>query len=215
MRRPVQPSASEGPLGGVSATASSLDAPYRVLTRIAGVLLAILFVGAAAQMAVPIPGTPVPVTLQDLAVLVVGVVLGPRVGVAAMIAYLGAGALGAPVFSNGHAGLAWLIGPTGGYLLAYPAAAWVMGTASGRPRRTLTVLTGAVLAQGVIFGSGLGQLILLTGQNVEAAVALGVVPFLPGAVIKTALAVAFVWALDRFGPESFSGRSGQGRPEQG
>lgn len=200
MSRSVQSSVSGESLRGAFDAASSLDTPQRVLTALVGILLSVLFVGTAAQLAVPLPGTPVPVTLQDLAVLVVGVVLGPRLGAAALIAYLGVGAMGAPVFSNGHAGLPWLMGPTGGYLLAYPAAAFLVGLGARRPRHSLRVLTGAVLAQAVIFGGGLGQILLLTGQDLGAAFALGVVPFLPGALIKTSLVVAFVWSLDRFGP---------------
>ncbi|MDT8369236.1 MAG: biotin transporter BioY [Longimicrobiales bacterium] len=99
-------------------------------------VLAVGFVAIAAQLAVPIPGTPVPVTMQDLAVLVVGVLLGPVGGATALGGYLAVGALGAPVFSNGHGGFAWLLGPSGGYLLAYPMAAWVMGTIASRARAT-------------------------------------------------------------------------------
>lgn len=192
-----------------------LDAGRRVLHG----ALAVLFVAAAAHVAVPVPGTPVPVSLQDLAVLMVGVVLGPAGGASALVAYLFVGALGAPVFSNGHAGLPWLMGATGGYLLAYPAAAWVMGmsmralrtattTTDGAPSRTVWLLrsagflVGALAAQVVVYAGGVAQLTLLTGQDVSTTMALGVVPFLPGVVLKTGLIVAFAVAVDRFGPRS-------------
>ena len=165
--------------------------------------LAVVSVGTAAQLAVPVPGTPVPVSLQDLTVLMVGVVLGPRLGAAALVAYLGVGAMGAPVFSNGHAGLPWLLAATGGYLLAYPAAAWIMGQATARrPRRLLLAAVGAVAAQAVVYTGGVAQLMALTGQDVATVAMLGVAPFLPGAVLKTGLILAFVAGLEHLAPRS-------------
>lgn len=201
------------------ALSGDLDAGRRVVYG----ALAVLFVAAAARLAVPLPVTPVPVSLQDLAVLMVGVVLGPAGGASALVAYLFVGALGAPVFSNGHAGLPWLLGPTGGYLMAYPVAAWVMGMALRAARPTpveaddpapsatawlvasAVALLGALAAQAVVYAGGVAQLMLLTGQDLEATVALGVVPFLPGVVVKTGLLLAFVVALDRIGPASLRG----------
>ena len=188
-----------------SRTADVGLAPVR---RSIHVALAVAAVAVAAQLAVPIPGTPVPVSLQDLAVLMIGVVLGPTVGAGALVAYLGLGALGAPVFSNGHGGFPWLLGATGGYLLAYPVACWIMGAAARRPRGVLAVLAGALLAQAVVYVGGVTQLLLLTSQDLGAAVALGVVPFLPGVALKTGLLVAFVVALDRLGPGGRSAGAG-------
>lgn len=162
--------------------------------------LAVAAVSVAAQLALPIPGTPVPVSLQDLVVLAAGILLGPVQGAAAIGAYVTLGALGAPVFSNGHAGLAWLMGPTGGYLLAYPASAWVAGAAgrlgSGRLRWAI-LFAGILLAQAVLFGGGVLQLALITGQGLAATAALAVTPFVPGIVLKTGLLLAFAALLER------------------
>ncbi|MEQ9399689.1 MAG: biotin transporter BioY [Longimicrobiales bacterium] len=175
--------------------------------------LAVVFVGTAAQLAVPVPGTPVPISLQDLAVLMVGVVLGPRLGAAALVAYLGVGAMGAPVFSNGHAGLPWLLAATGGYLLAYPAAAWIMGRATAsRPRRLLMAAVGALAAQAVVYAGGVSQLMVLTGQDVATTAMLGVVPFLPGVVLKTGLILAFVAGLEHLAPRSGTDGPAGGTP---
>lgn len=175
-------------IGVGNATAPSRS-PAKSAVQIA---IAVAAVSVAARFAVPIPGTPVPVTLQDLAVLLTGVVLGPSRGAAAIVAYVMIGALGAPVFSSGHGGLAWLAGPTGGYLVAYPAACWVAGYAARVPLRRLRLFGGILLAQAVIFAGGVAQFLLLTGQTMEAVVAMTVVPFLPGVAIKTALVLGFV-----------------------
>lgn len=175
----------------------TLDAaPAARVPRIAGTtLLALALVTTAARLALPIPGTPVPVTLQDLAVLVVGVLLGPRHGAAALAVYVGMGALGAPVFSNGNAGLAWLMGPTGGYLLAYPLAAFVVGAATMKGRAWPVIVAGVLAAQAVIYAGGVLQLAVLTGNELSALLALGVTPFLPGAAMKIGVLLTFVWAL--------------------
>jgi biotin transport system substrate-specific component len=153
-----------------------------------GLIAFALATAFGAQIAVPVPFTPVPITLQTLFVILAGVVLGPRAGAASMALYVGAGALGAPVFSNGGAGLPWLLGPTGGYLLAYPASAFVTGWVAGRhgsALRTLAALSLGVLVQ---YAGGLAQLAALTGEPLGAVVAMGALPFLFGDAVKIALA---------------------------
>src|SRR5207245_10439364 len=97
--------------------------------RACGVVIGAVLVALAAQVAVPLPGTPVPMTLQPMAVLLVGGLLGPRLGTLSMILDLAVGAAGLPVFTPTVplVGFARLFGPTGGYLLAYPVAAWAVG----------------------------------------------------------------------------------------
>src|SRR5216110_2407175 len=97
--------------------------------RVLAVVLGAILVAAAAQVALPLPGTPVPMTLQPMAVLLVGGLLGARFGALSMILYLAMGAAGLPVFTPTVPlfGIARLLGPTGGYLLEYPVAAWVTG----------------------------------------------------------------------------------------
>ena len=137
-----------------------------------------------AQIAVPVPFTPVPITLQTLLVILAGVVLGPRAGAASMALYVGAGALGAPVFSNGGAGLPWLLGPTGGYLLAYPASAFLAGWIAGRRGSTLRTLAGLTAGVLVQYAGGLAQLVALTGEPLGVVLAMGAVPFLFGDAVK-------------------------------
>jgi biotin transport system substrate-specific component len=147
-------------------------------------------VAAASQIAVPLPWTPVPVTLQPMLVILAGMWLGPLAGAASMVLYLAAGAMGLPVFTPvGAPGIARFFGPTGGYLLAYPLAAYVAGTLS----RRASTLTGRWLAAlagvAVIFAGGLAQLSLFYG-SVTRAVALGVTPFAALDVVKAWIAAA-------------------------
>src|SRR5437867_4163192 len=165
-------------------------APAHVaLRRTAAVVLGATLVAAAAQISIPLPGTPVPMTLQPLAVLLVGGLLGPGLGSSALILYLALGAAGLPVFTPyGVPGLARLLGPTGGYLLAYPVAAFAVGKVAPDGRRlgrlALAVLTGLLL----IHLGGLAQLLILTG-SAGLALRLGTLPFILGDLLKLGIAV--------------------------
>lgn len=155
---------------------------------IIGVIGFAVTMALAAQIAIPIPGTPVPFTLQPLAVVLAGMMLGPVAGAASMVLYLLAGALGAPVFSPiGAPGFLRLIGPTGGYLLAAPAAAAVAGLVA----RRLPVFGGRLLAAflgiATLYLGGVAQLELLTG-SLERAAAMGTVPFVVADLCKVAVA---------------------------
>jgi biotin transport system substrate-specific component len=143
---------------------------------------------AAAQVSMPIPGTPVPFSLTPLVVVLAGLMLGPIAGAASMFIYLAAGATGLPVFSPiGAPGIARFFGPTGGYLFAYPAAAWVTGFLAGTQptfaRRFLAACAGIV----TIFAGGIAQLTVLTGSY-RQAVDLGVTTFFPLDVVKALIA---------------------------
>ncbi|HTI06587.1 MAG TPA: biotin transporter BioY [Gemmatimonadales bacterium] len=169
--------------------------------RVLAIVLGALFVALAAQVSVPLPGTPVPMTLQPLAVLLVGGLLGGPLGAASMILYLAMGAAGLPVFTPTVplVGIARLFGPTGGYLLAYPVAAWAVGAllsprwqrggnwappAAPWLRAACAVLVGLVL----IHLGGLAQLAILTG-DLRAAAQFGTLPFLLGDLLKLVIAV--------------------------
>src|SRR6266576_3625485 len=106
-----------------------IDNSTLIIRRAGAVVLGALLVAGAAQVSVPLPGTPVPMTLQPMAVLLVAGLLGPQLGALSMILYLAMGAAGLPVFTPTVPlfGIARLLGPTGGYLLAYPVAAWATG----------------------------------------------------------------------------------------
>jgi len=158
--------------------------------RVFAIAVGALIVALAAQVRVPLPFTPVPVTLQDLAVLTVGGLLGPAAGVAALVTYLALGIAGLPVFAGGGSSLAWLLGPTGGYLLAFPVAAFVMGALAARAGFARALL-GAFLGMVIIHLGGMAQLALLSGDP-AAAFRLGSLPFLPVSGLKVGLAAALV-----------------------
>ncbi|HEU5171456.1 MAG TPA: biotin transporter BioY [Gemmatimonadales bacterium] len=162
--------------------------------RAAALVLGALFVALAAQVAVPLPFTPVPMTLQPLAVLIVGGLLGPAAGAAALALYVALGALGLPVFTPiGPPGAARLLGPTGGYLLSYPAAAAVTGWLADRPsvRPSGRLLLACAAGMLVIHLGGSAQLAILGGDP-GLALRLGVVPFLTGDLVKIGLAALVI-----------------------
>jgi biotin transport system substrate-specific component len=144
----------------------------------------------ASQVSVPIPGTPVPITLQPMLVVLAGLWLGPRTAMASMVLFLTAGMAGLPVFTpGGLPGIARLLGPTGGYLLAYPAAAALAGWL-GLRARSFAGRTGAAAAGMLtIYVGGLAQLAVLTG-NLQLAVVIGVLPFVALDMVKALIAAA-------------------------
>jgi len=157
--------------------------------------LGALLVALSAQVVVPVPFSPVPMTLQPLAVLAVGGLLGAVGGFSAMVVYLILGVLGLPVFApGGLPGALRLIGPTGGYLLAFPIAAGVTGALPGRvPRSVLRVLLACALGMVIIHVGGVAQLALLGGDP-ALAMRIGFVPFLTGDLLKVGLAAALILA---------------------
>src|SRR6478752_4780263 len=147
--------------------------------RAIAVAIGAAFVAISAQFEVPIPFSLVPETLQGGALLLVGLVLGPRLGAAALVSYLVAGAAGLPVFSGGSFGVAHLIGPTGGYLIAFPFGAFVAGwvaTNGTMMPRPVRYLLGAACGMAVVHLGGWAWLSVLTGDP-TAAFAMGIVPF--------------------------------------
>lgn len=165
-----------------------LAAGRKGAVEIAAGLLGAIAVALASQVAVPLPGTPVPMTLQPLAVLLVGGLLGARLGAVSLAVYLALGAAGLPVFAPvGAPGLARLLGPTGGYLLAYPFAAAVVGWVTARRPGWAGLVAGPLLGMVVVHAGGLAQLVVLTG-SARLAFAAGVVPFVLGDTIKIGVA---------------------------
>jgi biotin transport system substrate-specific component len=171
-------------------------APVRAATgrRVIEIAVGALVVAAAAQVAVPVPFTPVPMTLQPLAVLAVGGLLGAAGGLAALVTYLTLGILGLPVFAGGSAGVVHLMGPTGGYLLAFPLAAAVTGALTGRSAGVLRTLLACALGMAIIHAGGVAQLALLGGSP-SAAFRVGFVPFFTGDLLKVGLAAALILGL--------------------
>ncbi|HET8649392.1 MAG TPA: biotin transporter BioY [Gemmatimonadales bacterium] len=162
--------------------------------RLLGIALGVAVVALSARIAVPVPFSPVPMTLQPLAVLVVGGLLGAAGGAAALAIYLLLGLAGLPVFAGG-AGPLYLMGPTGGYLLAFPVAAAVAGRIAGRGRTPALTAGRALLAalagMVVIHVGGLAQLTVLS-HNAAQAFRLGFVPFFTGDLVKVGLAAVAI-----------------------
>ncbi len=148
-----------------------------------------LVVALCARITIPLPGTPVPLTVQNFGVLLVGLLLGSRRGFAAMALYLAEGAMGMPVFSpTGPGGIAQLLGPTGGFLLAYPLVAWLAGFIVERGRKSFArAALGSLLGEVVLFAGGLGWLAVLT-HSVAQAFRWGLYWFVFAEVIKVMMA---------------------------
>jgi biotin transport system substrate-specific component len=154
--------------------------------------LGALLVALSAQVVVPVPFSPVPMTLQPLAVLAVGGLLGAAAGAGALILYIALGVLGLPVFAGGGSGLLHLVGPTGGYLLAFPVAAGTVGAlVRGVTPSALRVLLACAIGMVIIHAGGVAQLALLGGDP-SLAMRIGFVPFLTGDLIKVGLAAALI-----------------------
>lgn len=172
--------------GRSAAGIARLAAAYPVFC----VLAASLVIAASARIDVPM--VPVYMTMQSFAVCVCGALLGPRLGAAAVLVYLGQGLVGFPVFQGGGAGAAHLFGPTGGYLLGFVAAAWTVGMlTAGAAKPGLARLAAVMLAgHAVLFLPGIVWLSTFVG--LEQAVTVGLVPFLLGSLVKSALGAATV-----------------------
>lgn len=157
-----------------------------------------LLTALAAQIVIPIG--PVPITAQTFAVLLTGALLGSRLGAMAMIVYLIEGATGLPFFYGGHGGLTHLFGPTGGYLVAFPAAAFITGAfaENGWDKRFLTAVAAMFAGSAIIIVAGWAWFSFVTHTAPGAAFKLSVAPFLVGDIIKILLAAAVLptgWAL--------------------
>jgi biotin transport system substrate-specific component len=169
-------------------------------------LAATVVIALAAHVAFPLPFTPVPFTLQPLAVLGVGLALGPVGGFLTLLAYLAEGACGLPVFSpTGLGGVAQLIGPTGGFLMAYPLVAAIAGGLSRILSRRLALFAAAALActaaTMVLFICGAGWLMSIAHLTPRAVWIAAVAPFLPGEAIKV-LAAAGIYSTLRRPPHN-------------
>jgi biotin transport system substrate-specific component len=157
-----------------------------------------LLIAASAQFAVNVG--PIPITGQTFAVLLTGALLGSRLGAAAVILYLVEGALGLPFFASGGSGIVRFFGPTGGYLIAFPAAAFITGAFAehGWDRRYLTAAVAMAIGSLVIFLGGWSWFAIIMNTAPFDAFKLAVLPFIPGDIIKISLAAAVLptgWAI--------------------
>jgi biotin transport system substrate-specific component len=148
-----------------------------------------LLVGLSAQIAIPLPFSPVPITGQTFAVIFLGALFGARRGFLCMLTYIAEGAAGLPVFALGQAGLAVLLGPRGGYIVGFVAAAYVTGVLAekGWDRRVATTILAMICGNIAIYTFGLLWLCCLIGIN-KTVLAVGLCPFIVGDLLKTSLA---------------------------
>lgn len=161
------------------------------------VIAASLFVALCARISVPLPITPIPLTLQNFGVVTVGLLLGSRRGFAALALYLVEGAFGLPVFSSAipGSGIAHLLGPTGGFLMAYPVVAFVAGLIYEKSSRGFAAAAlSSLAAELVLFAGGLSWLALLT-HSISLALRYGLYWFVFAEIIKVLMAagVASQW----------------------
>lgn len=165
---------------------STADRSLALTRNVAFVIGASLVIAVCARISLPLPFTPIPLTLANFGVLAVGLVLGSKRGFAAAALYLGYGMAGLPVFSlGGPGGIAQLLGPTGGYLIAYPVVAFVAGWIAERGSKSFTrLLLGALCAEVILFASGISWLMVLTHAPLMTAASFGLYPFVFAEVMK-------------------------------
>ncbi|MFC7703348.1 biotin transporter BioY [Plastorhodobacter daqingensis] len=171
---------------------AALGAQSSLLTKALLVLGGSLVVGLSAQVSVPM--LPVPMTLQTLAISIIGLTYGSRLAAATMVAYLAQGAMGMPVFAGGGAGAHHLLGPTGGFLMGFIAMAWATGlmVERGFDRGLGRLFVAALLPALALFLPGMLWLWAVTPLALDAAFNAAVLPFLSGALVKAGLAALTV-----------------------
>lgn len=171
-----------------------VSASNRTVRTIGLVVLGIALLTASAHLQVP--AWPVKISLQSLVVILIGLAYGPRLGTATVLGYLATGALGAPVFQSG-AGVAYMAGPTGGFLVGMLLSTWLAGhlAARGALSSALAAAGAVTISLVVVFVPGIAWLAVLFGA--ENSLAYGLYPFIPGELIKLGIALALVPVLRR------------------
>lgn len=166
-------------------------ATHRLVKNAALIVGASLFMALCAQVTIPLIFSPVPITLQPFGVLLIGMLLGSRAGSAALVLYLLEGAAGLPVFSPaGPGGVLQLMGPTGGFLLASPIAAFVAGQIFEARRSLSGAVLASVAAEVVLFTVGAAWFVAVMRVGLAQAMTMAVLPYIPGEVLKVAAASA-------------------------
>jgi len=175
---------------------------FRIALQVGAVLFVTLLTTAAAQISIHLPFTPVPFTFQPMVVLLGAAALGARLGAASQVVYLTLGIIGVPVFAASPIlpqGIARLLGPTGGYLMAYPLAAFVAGSLAerGYDRRYLTAVVAMIAGLALVFAGGVAWLALIAqpAAGLNGALAAGLYPFLAADLAKLLIAAGVMPAL--------------------
>ena len=192
----------------VDAITTRTNTRFRMAERIGAVLFITVLTAAAAQISIPLPFTPVPFTFQPMIVLVGAAALGSRLGLASQMLYLALGVAGLPVFAWSPVlpqGAARLLGPTGGYLMAYPLAAFATGWLAERgfDRHYLTAVAAMAAGLAIVFAGGVLWIAVIAqpARGLIGAITIGFMPFVIADLVKLAAAAAVlpaVWRLQRF-----------------
>jgi len=187
----------------LDAMTTRADSRFRAAEQVGAVLFVTVLTAIAAQISAPLPFTAVPFTFQPMVVLVGAAALGSRRGMASQMVYLALGLLGLPLFAASPAlpqGVARLLGPTGGYLMSYPLAAFVAGYLAERgfDRRYTTFVVAMVAGLSVVFAGGVAWLtVIQPAHSVRAALAAGFYPFVLADLVKLVVAASVMPALWR------------------
>ncbi|NHZ86510.1 MAG: biotin transporter BioY [Planctomycetia bacterium] len=167
-------------------------------TNIVIALSSSLLLALLARLSMPVPFSPVPITGQTFGILFLGTVLGSRLGVLSVIAYIAEGLVGFPVFAGGTAGFLYLLGPTGGYLIGFIPAVYLVGYFSekGWTNKFTTTFMTMIIGTAIIFIFGISWLAITAGF--ETALKIGLYPYFLGATTKIILASIVVYSINRF-----------------
>ncbi|OAA83985.1 biotin transporter BioY [Clostridium ljungdahlii] len=141
-----------------------------------------------AQISIPLPFSPVPITFQILAVYISAVILGSKLGALSQLVYVLLGAVGVPVFANFHGGLSVVLGPTGGYLITYPIIAYIIGKISEKELSFVKSIIGLIISLIFCYAIGVLQLSFITKISIEKSIFVGALPFIPLDTIKVIIA---------------------------
>ncbi len=157
-----------------------------------------LLLALLARLSIPLPFSPVPITGQTFGILFLGGVLGSRIGTLSVIMYIFEGLIGLPVFAGGTMGFLYLLGPTGGYLIGFIPAVYLVGYLSERGwiNNFTSAFITMIIGTTVIFVFGISWLAVTAGFG--TALSIGFYPYMPGALIKIILATIAVYSINRF-----------------
>lgn len=162
----------------------------KMVGLIAQVLVGSLLMALSAQISIRLPFSPVPISLQSAMAIALGICFGPRAGLLAVATYLAEGAMGLPVFASGHAGLHWLFGPSGGYLIGFMPAAYVAGMVARHGVGRLNLLLAYFVGSAALYAIGMAQLACYVGA--KSTLFMGLLPFIPGDVVKAVLCASLI-----------------------
>ena len=160
----------------------------KALVAVIGVLFFILATALGAYVRIPIAGSPVPITLQTFFVILSGAVLGKRLGLYSQLGYILLGSMGLPIFQGAAFGVSSLLGPTGGYLAGFAVAAYLVGRLTNGVSDTRRALLSFAIGSLVIYAFGVSWLVYIYRVNLMHAISIGMLPFIPGDIVKISFA---------------------------